>query len=82
MAYLGKATGLPVLCNEMGQQGNEDPSQVARMMQTSLNLDLAYVVWYSADVPAYGQARALHNSDATLRPNGEAYRDFIRRTFR
>ncbi|MBI3985919.1 MAG: hypothetical protein HY343_03300 [Lentisphaerae bacterium] len=75
--YLEKAAGLPVLCNEMGQQKNTRPEQVTRMLTKSLELGLPIVVWFSMDIPGYGEAKGLTEPDGALRDNGRAFRTFI-----
>lgn len=82
VAWLRETTGLPVIMNEVGQQKNEDPAQVRAIMGKIVELDLPVAIWFSIDVPEYAQARALFNEDGTLRPNGEAYRDFLRERFK
>ena len=79
--YLEAASGLNALTNEVGQQRNEDPNQVTSVMQKIVDLKLPYAVWFSMDVPGFGGARSLLNPDGTLRPNGEAFRDFIDKNF-
>lgn len=79
--YLEKASGLPAMTNEIGQQKNESPVQVTSIMQEIINLKLPYAVWYSIDTPGFGEARALTESDGSLRPNGEAFEKFIADNF-
>lgn len=75
--YLKKATGLPVMTNEMGQQKSTDPREVTGMMQNAVNLGLPIAVWFSIDIHSHGEARGFFNDDGSLRPNGEAFRDFL-----
>jgi hypothetical protein len=75
--FLHTQVGLPLMTNEMGER-DDDPATVQALMQKSLDLNLAYVVWFSIDA---AQARALNNADGSLRPTGEAFRDFIRVNF-
>lgn len=79
--YLTEITGLPVITNEIGQQKNEDPSQVTNVMQAIVDLNIPIAVWFCGDVPGYGQARSLVNRDGTLRPNGSAYKRFISQNY-
>lgn len=75
--YLKKATGLPAMTNEVGQQKTEDPKQVTAVMQKIKDLGLPYAVWFSIDIPGYGQARGLVDGNGNLRPNGQAFKAFI-----
>lgn len=79
--YLEKTTGLKAMTNEIGQQRNEDPEQVRTVMQKIVDLNLPYAVWFSVDVPGYGEARSLLNPDGNLRPNGQAFHDFVDQAF-
>ena len=81
VAYLRAASGLPVMTNEVGQQANTDPKQVANVMQKIVNLDLPYAIWFSMDTNPPDGARALNETSGTLRPNGEAYAEFIKNNF-
>lgn len=82
VAYLGRASELPVLTNETGQQQNENPAQVTSVMGKILELSLPIAIWYSIDTASEGSAQALINTDGSLRPNGEAYQNFIQENFR
>lgn len=75
--YLEETTGLPALCNEMGQQKNTSPEQVTNMLAKSIEIGLPIVIWYSIDTPAYGEAKGLTEPDGLLRDNGKAFRKFI-----
>lgn len=75
--YLKKATGLSVMANEMGQQKSTDPREVTGMMQNAVNLGLPIAVWFSIDIHSHAEARGFFNNDGSLRPNGEAFRDFL-----
>lgn len=75
--YLKKATGLPVMTNEVGQQKTEDSKQVTAVMQKIKDLRLPYAAWFSIDIPGYGQARGLVDGNGNLRPNGQAFKAFI-----
>jgi hypothetical protein len=77
VSFLRDATGLRPVCNEMGQRGAE-PDTVTDLLRTSLDLGLAFVIWYSVDTPA---TKALQNPDATLRDNGRAFQAFTQKTF-
>ncbi len=80
--FFKKATGLPALTNEMGQQENVDPSQVTAIMKKVTELNLPVAIWFSADIPLLGQARGLVNPDGTLRENGIAFKNFIQENFK
>lgn len=69
------------MTNEIGQQKSEDPGQVTAVMQKIVDLGIPYAVWFSVDVPGYGQARSLLDKNGNLRPNGEAFKKFIEDNF-
>lgn len=75
--YLQSASGLPALTNEVGQQQNTDPGQVTNVMQEIVNLKLPVAVWFSMDIQGFAGARGLNEPDGTIRPNGEAFKNFI-----
>jgi len=77
VAYLEKTTGLKAITNEWGQQQNENPEQITADMSELVRLNIPYAVEFSIDVSAGEQARALVNSDGSLRANGKAFKDFI-----
>jgi hypothetical protein len=77
VAFLQTQVGLPLMTNEMGQH-DENPATVQALLQNSLDLGLAYVIWFSVDT---AQARALQNVDGSLRPTGEVFREFVRTNF-
>ncbi len=79
--YLQSATGLPALTNEVGQQQNTDPGQVANVMQEIVKLKLPVAVWFSMDIQGFAGARGLNEPDGTLRPNGDAFKNFISQNF-
>lgn len=78
VSYLRSASGLPVMTNEVGQQGNADPNQVTGVMQKIVDLGLPYAVWFSMDTNPPNGARALNETNGTLRSNGLAYKQFIK----
>lgn len=78
VAYLKTATGLPLMTNEIGAH-DENPATIGPLLQKALDLGLPYIVWYSVDSP---QARALNNEDFSMRPNGQAFADFVRSKFK
>ena len=79
--YLEQTTGLEALTNEIGQQKNESPGQVTSVMQAVVDLRLPIAVWFSIDVKGFGGARALIEENGDLRPNGEAFKQFIEQSF-
>lgn len=79
--FLEAKTGLSTVTNEMGQQKTTNPSQVTAMMQKVVDLKLPVAIWFSADIPAFGQAKGLTNEDGTLRENGQAFKNFIEQNF-
>ena len=78
VAYLKAQTGLPVITNEIGQH-NDDPKQTTAVMGKVVELSLPIAVWFSVDA---AKARALVNLDGSLRPTGQAFKGFIKSTFR
>jgi hypothetical protein len=76
-AYLQARSGLPVMTNEVGQF-TDDPDQTQAVMGKIVELGLPVAVWFGLDGP---RARGLVEPDGRLRPTGEAFQRFIRRTF-
>jgi hypothetical protein len=72
--WLSQTTGLPAICNEMGQFSN-NPATVVALLGMSEALHLRYVMWSSAD--GTGPAFGLADPDGALRANGEGFRDFV-----
>lgn len=81
VSYLKAASGLPVITNEVGQQANTDPSQVTNVMNEIIRLGLPYALWFSMDTNPPNGARALNETNGSLRPNGQAYAQFIKSNF-
>lgn len=81
VSFLQRTTGLPALTNEVGQQLNTDPNQVTSVMQEIVNLKLPVAVWFSMDIQGFAGARGLNEPDGTIRPNGEAFKNFISENF-
>jgi len=75
--YLESVTGLPAMCNEMGQR-DTDPSTTTRVMGEAVKLGLPYVVWYMVDGLL---VKGLVNQDGSLRPTGQAFETFIKSNF-
>lgn len=75
--YLRTATGKGVMTNEIGQwQWDADPAAVQPLLQALTDAQVRYAVWFSIDT---GHARGLVNQDGSLRPNGEAFQNFLRK---
>lgn len=72
--WLSQTTGLPAICNEMGQDSNS-PETVDALLGMSENLHLAWVIWFAID--GKGPAVGLANQGAALRANGQAFRAFV-----
>ncbi len=79
--YLRSTSGLPVMTNEVGQQANTDPNQVTNVMKKIVDIGLPYAVWFSMDTNPPNGARALNESNGTLRRNGEAFTQFIKSNY-
>ena len=76
--YLKRATGKAVITNEYGQD-NTTPSITTDLQQAALDVKLPYAIWYDGDgTSAFG----LHErGTTTLRPNGQAFAQFIKTHF-
>ena len=48
------------------------------LLQKILDLEMKYAIWFSIDT---GNAVGLFDGDGTLRPNGDAFREFMDKTF-
>ncbi len=77
--YFARATGKPVVTNEIGTI-NRSSNIVQQVMQKTLDAKMSYVLWYSGD-GGLGDAVALHNGDGSLRVAGTGFRDFIKMKF-
>jgi acetyl esterase/lipase len=75
--YLRRVTNLPVMSNEIGQI-DQAPEAVQKLLSAATDLKLPYAVWFSLD---RDPAQALQNEDGSLRPNGQAFRDFMQAHF-
>lgn len=77
--YLHRATGKTVITNEYGQD-NTTPSITTDLQQAALDAKLPYAIWYDGDgTSAFG----LHErGTTTLRPNGQAFAQFIQTHFK
>ncbi len=77
VAYLEEVTGLPAISNEFGLREQNYEATYA-ILQAFVDLDIPYAVYFSLD----RMAVALTDSDGSLRPNGEAFRDFMQEYFK
>ena len=75
--YLRRMTNLPVMSNEIGQT-DQSPEAVQKLLSAAADLKLAYAVWFSLD---RDPVQALQNADGSLRPNGQAFREFMQAHF-
>ena len=74
IAYLKRATGKPVITNEMGQF-DQDPATLTSILQTCQQNNCPFVIWYS-DCEG-STTYPLNYSDATLTNTGYAYKNYI-----
>ncbi|MBS1748140.1 MAG: hypothetical protein JST21_18420 [Bacteroidetes bacterium] len=74
--FLKTKTGKPILSNEIGVF-NPSPSLVKGLLQTVKDAGLSYAIFYSAD-GGVGKAVGLQNGLGELRPNGQAFENFIK----
>ena len=72
--WLSRATGLPVICNEMGQF-SYSPETVTALLSEAESLRMAYIFWFAND--GRGRARGLAGEDDTPGENGMAFRAFV-----
>ena len=75
--YLKRATNLPAMSNEIGQY-DQAPESTQKLLSAVLDPKLPYAVWFSYD---RSPAQALQNEDGSLRPNGQAFREFMQTHF-
>jgi len=71
--WLSQATGLPAICNEMGQYSN-NPETVTALLGMSESLHLAYVMWFAIDGK---ESVGLADQNGALRANGQAFRALV-----
>ena len=72
--WLSETTGLPAICNEMGQDSNS-PETVDALLGMSETLHMAWVIWFVID--GNGPAVGLADKGGALRANGQAFRAFV-----
>jgi hypothetical protein len=77
VTYLMAQTGLPAITNEIGQH-TDDPAQTTSVMNMVVKLNLPLAVWFGLDA---ANARGLVEQDGTLRPTGQAFKEFIEENF-
>jgi hypothetical protein len=80
-AFLKNESGLPLITNEFGQRTTDTPEGLSQVMQTIDNLQIPIAVEFCFDDPAFND-KALVNPDGTLRPDGEAFQQFISQRYR
>ncbi len=73
VGYLEAAAGLPAITGEVGQFTG-DPAQTKAVMAKLAELGVRVAVWFAQDGP---KARGLVGRDGSIRPTGEAFREFI-----
>jgi acetyl esterase/lipase len=71
--YLRRTVNLPVMSNELGQL-DQSADAVQKLLSAATELKLSYAIWFSLD---RDPAVALQNEDGSLRPNGQAFREFM-----
>jgi hypothetical protein len=72
--YLRRATGKPVVTTEIGQHNTSSDVVTGHLTTLVEELRLPFVIWFDADgIPA----RGLHDNIGQLRPNGQAFKDFV-----
>ena len=83
VTYLNTASqGLPIINNEISPQKSISPNQVTSFMQTMLDLNSPYVIWYSNDADGTGRTgRALTDKNGNLNDSGKAYQKFTKDHF-
>jgi acetyl esterase/lipase len=75
--YLKRVTSLPVMSNELGQY-DQTPDAAQKLLSAALDLKFPYAIWFSLD---RNTVQALQNADGSLRPNGQAFREFMQAHF-
>jgi acetyl esterase/lipase len=74
---LKRVTNLPVMSNELGQY-DQAPEAAQKLLSAALDLKFPYAIWFSLD---RNTVQALQNADGSLRPNGQAFREFMQAHF-
>jgi hypothetical protein len=72
--WLSQTTGLPAICNEMGQFST-NPATVDALLGEAQSLHMAWVMWFAID--GKGPAVGLVDPDGAPRANGKAFRAFV-----
>jgi hypothetical protein len=73
VAFLNKASGLPVVTDEIGQ-ATDDGKETNEKLNALVKLRLPYTVWYSADGV---QAHSLVDTDGKLRDTGQSFQTIV-----
>jgi hypothetical protein len=74
VSYLRRATGKPVVTNEIGQF-DLSPQTMLGLLDRTATLHIPWVIWFGSD--GGGGAMGLVNADGSLRANGRAFRSFL-----
>ncbi len=74
--WLGQTTGLPVICNAMGQF-DDSPERVTSLLSTAVALHMPYVFWFAQQGHGGGAAVGLTDETGALRPGGIAFKAFV-----
>jgi hypothetical protein len=74
--WLGETTGLPVICNAMGQF-DDNPERVTSLLSTAVALHMPYVFWFAQQGHGGGAAVGLTDESGALRPGGIAFKAFV-----
>ncbi|MEA4837644.1 MAG: hypothetical protein VB101_05110 [Rhodospirillaceae bacterium] len=68
VAFMRRATGKPVLSNEIGQRPNEaSPANIRPILRAAMSSGLTMAIWYSVDT---GGSESLFDIKGLLRPSG------------
>lgn len=73
--YVSRTTGKKVMSNESGQR-TSSPDVTTQMLREFAKAKIDYLIWFSGD--GIGGAKALQNEDGSLRPSGEAFKNFMK----
>ncbi len=75
-AWLRNKTGKQIITNEVGQK-NINATLTTNILQACIDSGLKYIIWYSGDSDEGQHAKALTETDGTLRVTGQAFANFI-----
>lgn len=80
VAFLQKATGLPLLSGEMGQR-TDDPAQTTAIATAARDLGLRVMIWHAPETAnAATGAHPLYTPTGALTPLGEALKAVVQTT--